>query len=653
MALAAALPLVGLVVLQYHWMRQLERTSAIVGEATLDNYLEAITSDVEVYYRTEAERALNLPAALFTNGTVEKAAYYFKKKGVAGARRLFVVPLTGDKMGLVHYYDPAKVAFYEPEWGPEARAVYVAAASWKTLAHKGGTVEYPTLAVDERDPDHRMLLNPITDETSHLVGLAGMIVDAGHFQNHVLPAAVKKSLPGFFPGGPDKAPVVTLHDSRGRKTCFGASRPAGQDDVSGPFTFVFTDFKIGLKSRHATPASWARHNFGMNLAFSGLLALAVVGGLGFAVRAAAREMKLSQMKSEFVSNVSHELRTPLASIRVFGELLRLGRVERPEKVREYGEYIETESRRLTQLINNILDFSRIESGRKDYRFERGRSRGGGGRDAAHLPPQPAAGRLPPGVLPPGRGRCRRSRSTPRRSRRRSATCSTTRSSTPARRATSRSACAATAPWAVVWVRDHGIGIPRDEQQKIFDRFHRVPTGLVHDVKGSGLGLAIVRHIVEAHRGRVEVESEPGEGSTFSLYLPLERPRSRSCRIGAASARRRREPQMNQKQVLIVEDDEAMSVALRDGFAYEGYAVEMARDGEEGLRLAAAQAARPDDPRRDAAQDDRARRLQAAARRRAARCRSSCSPRAARRSTRCWGSRSAPTTTSPSRSASWS
>jgi signal transduction histidine kinase len=71
----------------------------------------------------------------------------------------------------------------------------------------------------------------------------------------------------------------------------------------------------------------------------------------------------------------------------------------------------------------------------------------------------------------------------------------------------------------VAVRDRGIGIAAAEHGKIFERFHRVGSGLVHDVKGSGLGLAIVRHIVEAHRGRIEVESEPGHGSTFTIRLP--------------------------------------------------------------------------------------------------------------------------------------
>ena len=73
---------------------------------------------------------------------------------------------------------------------------------------------------------------------------------------------------------------------------------------------------------------------------------------------------------------------------------------------------------------------------------------------------------------------------------------------------------------VATVEDRGIGISAEEQKKIFDRFHRVGTGLVHDVRGSGLGLAIVRHIVDAHEGRVEVESDPGRGSRFSVHLPV-------------------------------------------------------------------------------------------------------------------------------------
>ena len=519
---AAALPLVGLLALQFHWMRQLERTSAIVEEATLENYLEALASDVEVYYRTEGERALNLPAALFVNGpeTLGKAAYYFKKKGWVSARRLFVVRLVGEEAGWVRFYDPEKVALVDSPADAEGRAVYVAVAPWKVVAMKLPKLENPALAVDERDPDHRVLLNPITDESARLVGLAGMVLDAAHFEHKVLPQAVKKSLPNFFPGY-RKAPTVLVRDGRGHSTTIG-SGPAsggGNDTATKRLGFVFTDHEIALRARHETPASWARRNFLLNLAFSGLLALAVVGGVGFALRAAAREMKLGEMKSEFVSNVSHELRTPLASIRVFGELLRLGRVENLDKAREYGEYIETESRRLTQLVNNILDFSRIESGRREYRFESADLEGVVAETLRTFRPsleqsgfrlhyQPAAGgALPPVVIDGG------------------AIGQAVANLLDNAAKYSNGAhdidvgVRRDGPWVVVWVRDYGVGIPRPEQAKIFDRFHRVSTGLVHDVKGSGLGLAIVRHIVEAHHGRAEVESEPGSGSTFSLYLP--------------------------------------------------------------------------------------------------------------------------------------
>ena len=172
-----------------------------------------------------------------------------------------------------------------------------------------------------------------------------------------------------FQGEAGALPVVSGRDGGGRELCFDAtaSAPPGRaPEATRHLTFLFRDWELGIHSRHYTPAGWARRNFAINLALSFLLTAVVAGGVLFALRAASRAMRLSQMKSDFVSNVSHELRTPLASIRVFGELLRLGKAETPEKVRVYGEYIETESRRLTQLINNILDLARIESGRKSY-----------------------------------------------------------------------------------------------------------------------------------------------------------------------------------------------------------------------------------------------------------------------------------------------
>jgi signal transduction histidine kinase len=519
---AVLVPLAVLLVLQYRTLRQLDNTSGIVHRAALVNFLEGVSAEVEYSYRNDAERLLNLPAATFTSQDhLQKAAHYFKKKGVQGARHLFVVSFAQDPDGAVLFFNPSCSSFQPPALSPEAKAVWVATSPWRMLAHKGETLERVALAVDERDPRYRILINPITDDASRIVGLAGMILDTDYFEQKLLPQAVEKSLLKFFSPGSGQCPIVSVWDGEGRLAYRSEPRTQGErSEIAKTFPFVFTDWRIGLASHYTTAAEVARQSFVLNFLLSLALAAALVGGIALALRTASRHMKLSQMKSDFVSNVSHELRTPLASIRVFGEFLRLGRVDSPEKAREYGDYIETESRRLTQLINNILDFASIESGRKSYRFERAdveevvaetlktfdvRLRQSGFRIVFAGPEEPL-----PGVSL-DRGAIAQSLSNLLDNAVKYSNAATD-ILVSVRREES---------WAVVAVRDHGIGIPKDDQAKIFDRFHRVSTGLVHDVKGSGLGLSIVQHIVQAHGGRVTVESRPGEGSTFALHLPIE------------------------------------------------------------------------------------------------------------------------------------
>jgi signal transduction histidine kinase len=393
---------------------------------------------------------------------------------------------------------------------------------WKLFHKKGTSFDTTSLTVDQHDPANRIIINPITDEKSRIVGLAGLIVDPEFFVAELLPKAIKKSLPEF---DDEHSLVVCVRDGQGRQVLPTAPVTDPKEDrVRRGLTFVFTDWKIGLQGDVAAPQTWARANFAYNMTLSALLAALLIIGITLTLRTALREIRLSSMKNEFVSNVSHELRTPLASIRVFGELMRRGRVTEADKVREYGTYIETESRRLTQLINNILDFSKIESGHKVYEFEPAdiedvvaaslgsfgtRLRNKGIELAYKGPEEP----LPEMIIDAN-----------------AIDRAVANLLDNAVKYSDGGNLIEVRLWsddgeahigeAHIAVSDRGIGIPRDEQQRIFERFHRVSTGLVHDVRGSGLGLSLVQHIMTAHGGRVTVDSRLGQGSTFTLHLPL-------------------------------------------------------------------------------------------------------------------------------------
>ena len=377
------------------------------------------------------------------------------------------------------------------------------------------------LTVDERDPKNRVIVKPIVDKESRVVGVAGMFLSEKVFINDYLAPAIEETLPQTFPDDYRDVVVTMVEMKRDHKLIFANQPFEGQKyDVGLPIPFIFTDWFLGARMRHMTEEQWSRRNFITNLSFSVLTALALIGGVVMALRAASRAMKLSQMKADFVSNVSHELRTPLASIRVFGEFLKLGRVREPDKMQEYGEYIETESRRLTQLINNILDFSKIESGQKTYHFEQTDVESlvadtlktfevvleqNGFTVNLERPSLP----LPQVVIDPD------------------AIAqafinlldNAVKYSGDSKEI--RVKLAEQADTVMITVTDHGVGIANEERAKVFEKFYRVGNCMVHDVKGSGLGLSIVKHIVEAHHGRVTVESELGRGSAFIIHLPVD------------------------------------------------------------------------------------------------------------------------------------
>ena len=280
----------------------------------------------------------------------------------------------------------------------------------------------------------------------------------------------------------------------------------------------FEGVRLQLRYRDRSIEQEVRRLAIAKTALIGFIDLMLLAGLGLVWTNVRRELRLSRLKSDFVANVSHELKTPLALIRLYAETLELRRVPSDERKGEYYRVIGKESRRLTQLINNILDFSRIEAGRREYRMVPS-DIGAVVRDVVEsyrfaveklgfslelsvgdeLPPlelDPEA--ISQAVINLLNNAIKYS------SEQKSIKVSV-------RRELDR---------VLLSVSDRGIGIPRSEHRRIFEKFYRVETSLLHTTKGSGLGLALVQHITEAHGGRVELASAPGEGSTFTLSLPV-------------------------------------------------------------------------------------------------------------------------------------
>lgn len=318
------------------------------------------------------------------------------------------------------------------------------------------------------------------------------------------------------------AMVVYPADSEGERMVkpFVASTGwnEGKPEVSRNLDDVFRGLALGIKFQGTTVEAIGRRWVFQSFLILGVLSLVMIGGLALTYRSVSKEVALARLKSDFVSNVSHELRTPLALIRLYAETLELGRIKGQEKEREYYRIIRKESERLTSLINNILDFSRIEAGRKEYDFRetdiaelvrntldtyRYQIEQQGFALEEHLDPNIPAVRVDREAI---------------------ARALVNLVNNALKYSTDEKFLGVKLyrenGHLKLEVSDRGIGIPRREQSKIFEKFYRTGDPLVHTTKGSGLGLALVRHITRAHGGEVEVESTPGGGSKFTLSLPL-------------------------------------------------------------------------------------------------------------------------------------
>ena len=283
--------------------------------------------------------------------------------------------------------------------------------------------------------------------------------------------------------------------------------------------WLMPDYQLGIQIKGETIETLVQERTNFNIWVIILMDLVLLLAAILVYRSLRQQMKLAQLKSEFVSNVSHEIRTPLAIINMYSETLEMGRIKDEEKKKEYYKVINSEANRLSGIVNKILNFSKIESGKRDYKFEES--------DinillnqildqySHHLKQKDFTCKL---VLADGLQKVMIDKE----------------AITDAIINLIENAIKYSVDnkeieiisdsddnKVTVEVIDYGIGIEEKYQSLVFDKFYRVTEGnLAHKAKGSGIGLSIVSHIMSAHKGSVELFSKPNEGSRFKLCFPV-------------------------------------------------------------------------------------------------------------------------------------
>jgi two-component system, OmpR family, phosphate regulon sensor histidine kinase PhoR len=242
-----------------------------------------------------------------------------------------------------------------------------------------------------------------------------------------------------------------------------------------------------------------------------------VAGTSATIAVLAREARVAKMQTDFMNKVSHDLRTPLTSIRMFVETLQLGRIQDPARQAEALEIISEETARLSGIINRLLDWARMESGRRSYQLRREPVDAVVDAALAAFAPQLLGGNVElkrtvaPGLPPVLADREALSEAVL------NLLNNAYKYTGPEKRIEVRAT--RNGPSVFLSVVDDGPGIAPREQKRVFDKFYRAPDPLSRNIEGTGLGLAMVKHIVSAHGGKVSVQSELGKGTTFTIALP--------------------------------------------------------------------------------------------------------------------------------------
>lgn len=286
--------------------------------------------------------------------------------------------------------------------------------------------------------------------------------------------------------------------------------PAGEEvPLSGyPFFRVIFSRREAAGGVLGVPGNLLLYSIGL------FLLVTVLAGI-FMYRAVSQEITVSQLKADFVSAVSHEFRTPLTSILALSERLDSERVLEKEMLRQYHATLRYDARRLSLLVEKLLDFAQLEEGKKQFSLDRINLADAATEAVSAFQPAGASQQV----------HLVEAEDHPQIAGDRTAIVQCLQNLIENAIKYSPPGSPVTVRWgrengrAFVEVRDQGIGIPASDQRKIFEKFYRAPNARAWHAQGTGIGLALVRRIIDLHGGAIDVESRPGEGSRFRLLFP--------------------------------------------------------------------------------------------------------------------------------------
>ena len=522
--LAFGVPILAIALVQYRWLLEIRSRSEVI--ATQQNHEAALRALDILENEMSAARLQVLPpvghADLLTH-ELEPIAQVFRKghERFSYVDRFFVWARPMPVRDAL-FYDPANDSFT----ADPARVALMPDSvwTWRPEDGKGRWEEYACLG--ETPSCHVVLHLILDDDEQELLAVAGFTVDLERFAREFVPAFARESLtPAVreFLGSEETA--VSFFDGKGdslhgvdSQSSFAAS------SVELPVSFTLPSegaqmmatprwrLSVGEPSADRIQALLRRGAIG-NLAVVtlGILALAVGGAL--VARSSAREATLSDLKSRFISGISHELKTPLAMIRLYSEMLELGRVPLGME-RKLFYSLRQQAEIMHDMLEEILDFSRLEAEQGSLRmdmcslkeiveeavemrdFQSGADRSVDVRLSPDLPPvrcnRSALVRVVYSLLD-----------------------NATKYSGPHEPIVV--AAAKRNGMVSIEVADRGLGIAPEDMPHVFERFYRGRSST--GIKGTGLGLSIVQSVVKGHGGRVEVASEPGKGTRFTVLLP--------------------------------------------------------------------------------------------------------------------------------------